>query len=165
MRGRYTSSGLWREALTAFGFDAEVAPDDDIGQAVRVPRAERQPDASGVAYAVISQHYDHTDRDYLVDRVFTSDSPDDDGPLSGGRLAAMAERNMARRARREAARKARELGPQHIEKIGGKWIATGPESALPPDHGVTVLPDDVPTPFDAGTTPDPVPDSVEQLHF
>ena len=79
-----------------------VAPDDDIGQAVRVPRAERQPDASGVAYAVVSQHYDHIDRDYLVDRVFTSDSPDDDGPLSGGRLAAMAERNMARRARREA---------------------------------------------------------------
>lgn len=168
-RRRYTSSGLWREALTVCGFDAEVAPDDDIGQAVRVPRAERQPDASGVAYAVISQYYDHTDRDYLVDRVFTSDSPDDDGPLCGGRLAAMAERNMARRVRREAARKAREVGPQHIEKIGGKWIATGPESALPPDHGVTVLPDDVPTPFDAGATPDsapdPVPDSVEQLHF
>lgn len=168
-RRRYTSSGLWREALTACGFDAEVAPDDDIGQAVRVPREERQPDASGVAYAVISQHYDHADRDYLVDRVFTSDSPDDDGPLSGGRLAAMAERNMARRARREAARKAREAGPQHIEKINGKWIATGPESALPPDHGVTVLPDDVPTPFDADAAPDPapefVPDAAEQLHF
>ena len=168
-RRRYTSSGLWREALTACGFDAEVAPDDDIGQAVRVPREERQPDASGVAYAVISQHYDHVDRDYLVDRVFTSESPDDDGPLSGGRLAAMAERNMARRARREAARKAREVGPQHIEKINGKWIATGPESALPPDHGVTVLPDDVPTPFDADAAPDSapdfVPDAAEQLHF
>lgn len=168
-RRRYTSSGLWREALTACGFDAEVAPDDDIGQAVRVPREERQPDASGVAYAVISQHYDHVDRDYLVDRVFTSESPDDDGPLSGGRLAAMAERNMARRARREAARKAREAGPQHIEKINGKWIATGPESALPPDHGVTVLPDDVPTPFDADavtdSAPEFVPDAAEQLHF
>lgn len=168
-RRRYTSSGLWREALTACGFDAEVAPDDDVGQAVRVPREERQPDASGVAYAVISQHYDHTDRDYLVDRVLTSESPDDDAPLSGGRLAAMAERNMARRARREAARKAREAGPHHIEKIGGKWIATGPESALPPDHGMTVLPDDVPTPFDADVAPDTIPDFVpdvaEQLHF
>ena len=168
-RRRYTSSGLWREALTACGFDAEVAPDDDIGQAVRVPREERQPDAFGVAYAVISQHYDHIDRDYLVDRVFTSESPDDDGPLSGGRLAAMAERNMARRARRDAARKAREAGPQHIEKINGKWITTGPESALPPDHGVTVLPDDVPTPFDADAAPDSAPDFVpdvaDQLHF
>ena len=168
-RRRYTSSGLWREALTACGFDAEVAPDDDIGQAIRVPREERQPDASGVAYAVISQRYDHVDRDYLVDRVFTSDSPDDDGPLSGGRLAAMAERNMARRARREAARKAREEGPQHIEKIGGKWIATGPESSLPPDHGVTVLPDDVLTPFDVDAAPDSAPDfapdAAEQLHF
>lgn len=168
-RRRYTSSGLWREALTACGFDAEAAPDDDIGQAVRVSREERQPDASGVAYAVISQHYDHAGRDYLADRVFTSGSPDDDGPLSGGRLFAMAERNMVRRAKREAARKAREAGPQHIEKIGGKWIATGPESALPPDHGVTVLPDDVPTPFDSGaasdSSPDFVSDAAEQLYF
>ena len=168
-RRRYTSSGLWREALTACGFDAEVAPDDDIGQAVRVPREERQPDASGVAYAVISQYYDHVGRDYLVDCAFTSGSPDDDGPLSGGRLAAMAERNMVRRARRDAARKAREAGPQHIEKVNGKWIVTGLESALPPDHGVTVLPDDVLTPFDADAAPDSgsesVSDTAEQLHF
>ena len=171
-RRRYTSSGLWREALTACGFDADVDADDDIGQAVRVPREERQPDASGVAYVVISQHFDHVGRDYLADSVFTSDSPDDDGPLSGsgGRLAAMAERNMVRRAKREAARKAREIGPMHIEKINGKWVTTGPESALPLDHGVTVLPDDVPTPFDVGSStpdssPDFVPDIADQLHF
>lgn len=168
-RRRYTSSGLWREALIACGFDAEVAPDDDIGQAVRVPREERQPDASGVAYAVISQHYDHVGRDYLADRVFISGSPDDDGPASFGGLASMVDRNLRNRAKRDAVRKAREAGPQHIEKIGGKWIATGPESALPPDHGVTVLPDDVPTPFDAEVAPDSapefVPDSAEQLHF
>lgn len=168
-RRRYTSSGLWREALTACGFDAEVAPDDDIGQAVRVPREERQPDASGVAYAVISQHFDHTGRDYLADRVFTSGSSDDDGPASFGGLASMVDRNLRHRAKREAARKAREVGPMHIEKVNGKWVVTGPESALPPDHGVTVLPDDVPTPFDAGSTPDAspdfVPDTADQLHF
>lgn len=121
-RRRYTSSGLWREALTACGFDADTAPDDDIGQAVRVPREERQPDASGVAYAVISQHFDHTGRDYLADSAFTSESPDDDGPLFScdGRLAAMVEHNLTKRAKAEQRRAAA------AARLANDWTTSGP---------------------------------------
>lgn len=155
-RRRYTSSGLWREALTACGFDAEVAPDDDIGQAVRVPREERQPDASGVAYAVISQHYDHIDRDYLVDRVFTSGSPDDDGPLSGSKLAQRAAQNMAKRQRAEKRRQELADGPivMEYDHDRRRWVGIGRENTLPRDYGVRELGDDFPMPdFDAPVAP------------
>lgn len=174
-RRRYTSSGLWREALAACGLEADMAPDDDIGSAVSVPRSERVPDASGTAYMVIDTRFDSRAdvRDYLVNRIFSTSSPDDDGPLLGSPLHIRAVSNLIKRDKRERVRRRAADGPLHLELVDGHWAYTGLEKSLPPDHGVRPLPDDIPTPFDdvpasdspSADAPSFAPDAGEQLHF
>jgi|JFBN01.2.fsa_nt_gb hypothetical protein len=152
-RTRYTSSGLFREALAALGRDMDSCADDDIGAAVKVPRSERVPDVSGVAYAIISQAFDASDgvRDYVNTSVFATGSPDDDGPL-GGKLAQRAAANMAKRARAEKRRQEMQDGSivMEYDPDRRRWVGVGRENTLPADYGMRELGDDFPMPdFDA----------------
>lgn len=134
-RRRYTSSGLWREALTACGYDAESAVDDPIGEVSSLPLEERKPDASGVAYLVMQQEFLPASvvqkADYYVRRVSAAGFADDDSPFFGTPLGDMIDYNIAQRE----ARKARVAAA--AQRLADDWtsadIADGWTSDLLPD--------------------------------
>lgn len=96
-RRRYTSSGLWRQALSALGYSPDSSVDDDIGSVTMLSREDREPDSSGLSFAVLAQAYSVDVQDYLLHHVATTTNPDDYGVFAGTKLMSMVERNIAKR--------------------------------------------------------------------
>lgn len=119
-RRRYTSSGLWREALSRLGYDLDASTDDDIGSVTTLSREEREPDASGLSFAVLSQDYSLELQNYLLSQVATTTNPDDYGVFAGTKLMSMVEYNMVKRAKAEQRKAAA------AARLANDWTTSGP---------------------------------------
>lgn len=119
-RRRYTSSGLWREALAALGYSADTDPDDEVGQVVTLSREEREPDASGLSFAVVQQTFYADLKDYVVSSAAATENPDDTGVFLGTKLWPMIEHNLTKRAKRAQCMAAA------AARLSNDWTTSGP---------------------------------------